>query len=155
MAGNTKRKNKRGLAFVSIFLLLILAAAGGVSSDKNKDNTTGTTEAVATSEITTEAFAGNDRDVAGRPADTLSGKDDSSDISGDGSGSDVVAPTTESDRPAFVAVPADDSEAYAIINDNMPGFPMRTRSPRNHLKSTVSLMNLEDVVWHMQISARS
>lgn len=45
MAGNTKRKNKRGLAFVSIFLLLILAAAGGVSSDKNKDNTTGTTEA--------------------------------------------------------------------------------------------------------------
>lgn len=122
MAGNTKRKNKRGLAFVSIFLLLILAAAGGVSSDKNKDNTTGTTEAVATSEITTEAFAGNDRDVAGRPADTLSGKDDNSDISGDGSGSDVVAPTTESDRPAFVAVPADDSEAYAIINDNMPGF---------------------------------
>lgn len=122
MAGNTKRKNKRGLAFVSIFLLLILAAAGGVSSDKNKDNTTGTTEAVATSEITTEAFAGDDRDVAGRPADTLSGKDDNSDISGDGSGSDVVAPTTESDRPAFVAVPADDSEAYAIINDNMPGF---------------------------------
>ena len=122
MAGNTKRKNKRGLAFVSIFLLLILAAAGGVSSDRNKDNTTGTTEAVATSEITTEAFAGDDRDVAGRPADTLSGKDDNSDIPGDGSGSDVVAPTTESDRPVFVAVPADDSEAYAIINDNMPGF---------------------------------
>lgn len=122
MAGNTKRKNKRGLVFVSIFLLLILAAAGGVFSDKNKDNTTGTTEVAATSEITTETFAGDDRDVAGQPADTLSGNDDNSDISGDGSGSDVVAPTTESDRPAFVALPADDSEAYAIINDNMPDF---------------------------------
>lgn len=122
MAGNTKRKNKRGLIFVSIFLLLILAAAGGVSSDKNKDNTTGTTEVVATSEVTTETFAGDDQNVAVQPADTLSGKDDNSDISGDGSGSDIVVPTTESDRPVVVAVPADDSEAYAIINDNMPGF---------------------------------
>ena len=100
----------------SIFLLLILAAAGGVSSDKNKDNTTGTTEAVATSEITTEAFAGDDRDVAGRPADTLSGKDDNSDISGDGSGSDVVTPTTESDSlcscPALHPLPSEEYSPY-------------------------------------------